>query len=77
MNRAPEGLLKMTFLKKPIFSIIRFLREVKIEMKRVNWLTKKEVLNYTILVLSVSIVTGIFLGGLDFFFQWLLAKYVL
>lgn len=67
----------MEFVKKPIFGIIRFLREVKIEMKRVNWLTKKEVLNYTLLVLSVSIVTGIFLGGLDFFFQWLLAKFIL
>jgi len=57
--------------------IIRFLREVKIEMKRVNWPSKKEVLNYTLLVLGISIATGIYLGGLDFFFQWVLSNFIL
>ncbi|OGZ57875.1 MAG: preprotein translocase subunit SecE [Candidatus Spechtbacteria bacterium RIFCSPLOWO2_12_FULL_38_22] len=61
-----------------IFSkIVRFLREVKIEMKRVNWLTRREVINYTLLILIVSIATGIYLGGLDLFFQWILSKFVL
>ncbi|MDX1607902.1 MAG: preprotein translocase subunit SecE [Candidatus Spechtbacterales bacterium] len=62
----------MEFVKKPLFKIIRFLREVRIEMKRVNWLGRKEVINYTILVLAVSIVTGVFLGGLDVLFQRIL-----
>ena len=57
--------------------LIRFLREVKIEMKRVNWLSRKQVINYTVLVLALSVVTGIYLGGLDLFFQWILAKFVL
>ena len=57
--------------------IIRFLREVKIEMKRVNWLSRKQVMNYTVLVLALSVVTGIYLGGLDLFFQWILSTFVL
>ena len=64
-------------MKRFINFIIRFLREVKIEMKRVNWLSRKQVINYTILVLALSIVTGIYLGGLDLFFQWILSKFVL
>jgi len=57
--------------------LIRFLREVKIEMKRVNWLSRKQVINYTVLVLALSVVTGIYLGGLDLLFQWILANFVL
>lgn len=57
--------------------LIRFLREVKIEMKRVNWLSRKQVINYTVLVLALSVVTGIYLGGLDLFFQWILSRFVL
>ncbi|OGZ62717.1 MAG: preprotein translocase subunit SecE [Candidatus Spechtbacteria bacterium RIFCSPLOWO2_02_FULL_38_8] len=62
---------------KRFFSfIVRFLQEVKIEMKRVSWPTKKEVFSYTLLVLGVSVVTGIYLGGLDFLFQFILSKFV-
>ncbi|MEX0869887.1 MAG: preprotein translocase subunit SecE [Candidatus Spechtbacterales bacterium] len=67
----------MELVKKPLNKIIRYLREVKIEMKRVNWLHRKEVSNYTILVLAVSIAAAIFLGGLDLFFQWFLGAFVL
>lgn len=64
-------------MKRFLNFLIRFLREVKIEMKRVNWLNRKQVINYTVLVLVVSILTGIYLGGLDLFFQWILARFVL
>lgn len=67
----------MQFIKKFLFSIIRFLREVKIEMKRVNWLKKKQVINYTIAVVALSLVVGIYLGALDFVFSWVLGKFVL
>jgi preprotein translocase subunit SecE len=67
----------MRFIKNFPTKIIRFLREVKIEMKRVNWLSAKQVRNYTFLVLAVSIAAGIYLGGLDIFFQWLLSRFIL
>lgn len=57
--------------------MIRFLKEVRIEMKKVNWLSRREVLNYTILIIALSVVVGIYLGALDLLFSWLLARFVL
>lgn len=45
-----------------------FVKEVLVEMKRVSWLSKKDVVNYTLLVLLVTIVVAFFLGGLDYIF---------
>ena len=67
----------MNSIKKIVFAIVRFLREVKIEMKRVNWLTKREVFNFTAIVIAVSVIAGIYLGALDIFFTWFLTNFVL
>jgi len=57
--------------------IINFLKEVKEEMGKVNWPTKKEVLKNTLIVIGISVVLAAFLGGLDFLFTNLLNKLVL
>lgn len=67
----------MNFAKKIVFSVVRFLSEVRIEMKRVNWLTRKEVTRLTVVVVVVSAITGIYLGALDLFFSWILSEFVL
>ena len=45
-----------------------FFMEVWTEMKRVSWLSKKDVLRYTLIVLGITIAVSIFLGGLDYIF---------
>lgn len=67
----------MGFIQRVPFSVIRFLKEVRIEMKKVNWLSRREVLNYTILIIALSVVVGIYLGALDLLFSWFLARFVL
>ena len=63
---------------KEIFpKIISYLKEVKIEAKKVNWPTRKEILKYTLIVIGVSIMVAILLGGLDFVFIFLLNKFIL
>ena len=57
--------------------LINYLREVRIELKKVNWPTKSETLRYTLIVIGVSIVTALFLGALDFIFFKILNKYIL
>jgi preprotein translocase subunit SecE len=42
------------------------------EMKKVTWPTKKETINYTILVIGVSLAVAIFLGALDYIFEFIL-----
>ncbi len=63
----------MEFIKK----IISFLSEVKMEINKVSWPDDKEVFRYTIIVVVVSIVVAVFLGGLDFIFTILLNKLII
>lgn len=46
-----------------------FFKEVFVEMKRVTWLSRKEIIRYTLVVLAVTIIVSAFLGGLDYFFS--------
>jgi len=45
---------------------ITFLKEVREELDKVVWPTREQTIRYTILVIAVAVVTGLFLGGLDF-----------
>jgi preprotein translocase subunit SecE len=45
---------------------VSFLKEVRDELKKVVWPTRDEVIRLTGVVILISIVVGIFLGGTDF-----------
>lgn len=45
---------------------ISFLKEVKSELEKVVWPTRQQTIRYSILVIVVAIVVGLFLGGLDY-----------
>jgi preprotein translocase subunit SecE len=53
-----------------------YLKQVKVEAKKTNWPTRKETIRYSLVVVAISIVVAIFLGGLDFLFSTLLKKLV-
>ncbi len=57
--------------------IFTFFKEVQLEMKKVNWLSRREVFNYTLLVLGVIAATALFFGALDFGFAELLNRFIL
>lgn len=46
-----------------------YFKEVARELKKVTWPSKKQTVNKTILVISVSLLLALYLGGLDFMFQ--------
>jgi len=54
-----------------------FLKEVYLELKKVNWLNRKDLLKYTFIVLLVTVIVALFLGGLDYVFTEALKKFVL
>ena len=56
--------------------IIAFLKEVRLEIKKVNWPTRKETIRYTLIVIGISVAVAIFLGGFDFIFTTLLNRFV-
>ncbi len=57
--------------------IISFLKEVRLEMKKVNWPTRKETIRYTLIVIGLSVAVAAFLGSLDFIFNTLLRRFIL
>ena len=48
---------------------VRFLREVRDELAKVVWPSRKEVVIYTIVVILTVLVVGLFVFGLDVFFS--------
>jgi len=53
-------------------NIGQFLKEVKVELSKVNWPTRQQTILYTIVVVAMSLVFAGFLGLLDLGFQKLL-----
>ncbi len=60
-----------------ILKIINFLKEVKTELKKVTWPTKKEVIRYTVIILGTSLFVAVLLGGFDLIFQEILERFIL
>ena len=52
----------------------QFLREVRQELKKVNWPTRQELIAYTLVVLVSVIVLTSFVFGLDFVFSKTIVK---
>ena len=57
--------------------IVNFLTEVKQELKKVTWPTRKETIRYTMLVIFISLGVAFFLGAADFVFTWLMNKFII
>lgn len=57
--------------------IPNFLKDVFFEIKKINWLNRRELLKYTLIVIISSLAVAVFLGSLDFLFAILLKKFVL
>ncbi len=49
--------------------IVNFIKEARVELKKVVWPTKKEVWKGTLTVIFVSVATAIYLGVLDLVFE--------
>jgi len=56
---------------------INFLKDVKIELSKVNWPTRDQMVKYTLIVLGLSFAIAIFLGGTDFVLQLVLNKFII
>tara|TARA_Y100000310_G_scaffold341338_1_gene440169 strand:+ start:1775 stop:1972 length:198 start_codon:yes stop_codon:yes gene_type:complete len=65
--------MKLNFFKK----LIPFLKEVRLEIKKINWPSRKETIRYTLIVLGVTLVVAAFLGGLDYIFSSILNNIIL
>ena len=49
-----------------------FLREVRGEIKNITWPTRKEALRKTTIVIAITAVISLYLGGLDYLYTYLM-----
>jgi preprotein translocase subunit SecE len=52
--------------------MIKFIKEVRTELLKVTWPTRAETIKLTLIVVGISLLVGIYLGGLDFLFTEML-----
>jgi len=57
--------------------IITFFKEVKVELAKVSWPTRKQTVVYTLVVIGISLFMAVFLGLLDFGYKFIIDKFLL
>lgn len=57
--------------------LVTFLKEARIELKKVRWPTREATVRYTASVIVVSAALAIFLGSLDYLFQFVVNTFLL
>jgi preprotein translocase subunit SecE len=57
--------------------LAEYIKETRGEMKHVNWPTKSQAVNYTLLVVVLSVVTAAILAIADFVFSTGVEKVIL
>jgi len=65
---------QQTAARKKGFRLFNYFGEIINELKKVVWLTRREIVYLTGLVLVVVIITGIVLGVLDYGFSELVSR---
>ena len=73
----PERGFKIQGILIVMGKIIRFLKEVRHELSKVSWPTNRQIVQYTIVVIAISLAMAAFLGLLDFIFEYLLNIFIL
>ena len=56
--------------------LTEYLKESRCEMKHVNWPTKSQAINYTLLVIGLSVVTALVLAFADYVFSLGIEKFI-
>lgn len=62
-------------MKKNFERIFVFLKEVGVQVKKIDWPLRKQAFDYTLIVLGISLVTALILGFLDFLFFKILSRF--
>jgi preprotein translocase subunit SecE len=57
--------------------ITTFIKEARVELHKVNWPTRSETVKYTGLVVGLSLAVAVFLGALDYLFEYILKTIII
>lgn len=71
LNQAKKDDLRDPAKPNPV---VKFFREVKEELFKVEWPSRKAVIRGTIVVIALSLVIAAFLGTFDYLFTFILER---
>jgi len=57
--------------------IATFVKEARAELRKVNWPTREQTVKYTGLVIGLSLAVAVFLGALDYLFEYILRSFII
>jgi len=57
--------------------VINFLKEVKVELAKVSWPTRKQMILYTGIVIGLSLFFALVLGLFDMLYEFLINKFII
>ncbi len=57
--------------------LMNYIKETRIEMRKVNWPSRAQTTRFTLIVIGVSLGIALILGGFDFIFQRLLQIFII
>ena len=57
--------------------ITTFIKEARVELKKVNWPTREQTVKYTGIVIGLSLAVAISLGALDYLFEYIIRIFVI
>ncbi len=69
---AKQKVEKLGFFQR----IKKWFRGVRLELKKVTWPTRKEMVNYTLVVVSISLILAVFIGAFDGIFGQVFIKWL-
>ncbi|RZB34369.1 MAG: preprotein translocase subunit SecE [Desulfobacteraceae bacterium Eth-SRB1] len=67
-QKKPSGISKLSIVRQNISILdkgLQFLREVKVELKKVTWPTRKQTIGSTAVVIILVMIISLFLGVVD------------
>ena len=63
-------------MKNILIGINNFFKEVRVELKKVNWPNKKDIIKHTLTVIVFLVLVAAYLGTVDFLFSQGLNKLI-
>ena len=56
--------------------VVEYIKETRGELKHVSWPTRKQAIQYTVVIIILSLVVAFFLGFFDYLFSLLLRSVI-
>ena len=67
-SRSKVGIFYLSCYNTSMKKVINFFKEVMVEFKNITWPKKDTLIQLTVVVISISIIISLILGGFDYLF---------